>query len=75
MRGTGINIRSKELAQRAVREANLQGLTLNDIVEKALTAYLRSQAVKRKESKYLLWHVDRNRADTGAEKSGRVLNF
>ena len=66
MKGTCVNILSRELAEWAEREANLQGMRLNDIVEKALTAYLRSQAVKRRDSRYLLWHVERkSREETG----------
>lgn len=49
----------KELAEQAEREACLQGLKLSDIIAKALTAYLRSQTNKRRESRYLLWHVER----------------
>jgi hypothetical protein len=61
MNGTYVNILSKDLAEQTKREAELQGLKFKDIVEKALTAYLRCQADKRRDSKYILWHVERER--------------
>ena len=56
-----MNILSNELKERAKEEADLQGLRLKHIVEKALTVYLRSQANKRKNSRYFLWYVERKR--------------
>ena len=74
MKGTCVNILSRELAEWAEREANLQGMRLNDIVEKALTAYLRSQAVKRRDSRYLLWHVERKNWEATGRLAG-MLDF
>ncbi len=59
----------KELAERAEREAYLQGLKLSDIIAKALTAYLRSQTNKRRESRYLLWNVEREHWEDDKEIS------
>lgn len=56
---------SKKLVERAEQEANLQGLRVSDIVEKALKTYLATQTAKRSDNRYLLWHVERKSQERG----------